>query len=99
MKLKAGLPPPDVRAQKSAMHSDVTGFDDRTTPMGLSGDSRIVSEEKVWTEAEILADNDLWHVTDSDESDDEFFEKGKKVEKVTHYDARKRNKQFYSDPD
>ena len=38
------------------------------------GDEASDKNEKFWTEAEILADEDLWKVTDSDEEEDDSEE-------------------------
>jgi hypothetical protein len=60
---------------------------------------------KVWTEEEILADEDLWRVSDDSGSEQEAmhktagtgFSRKKKIIETVPYDPNKRNKEYYDD--
>lgn len=50
--------------------------------------------DKIWTEEEVLADEDLWRVSDDEEPEEKIYnKKGKQVE----YNPNSRNKQYYED--
>jgi hypothetical protein len=59
--------------------------------------SQQARDEKVWTEAEVLADEDLWRV--SDDSDEEGAVKvyTKEGQVSYTYDPNVRNREFYDD--
>jgi hypothetical protein len=64
-------------------------------------------KEKVWTEEEILADEDLWRVSDDSQDEEEQnrlhtatgtgFSRKKKIVESVYYDANERNKEYYDD--